>query len=88
MPMPSLIDQRRLRDGAEALRTDEPPEGVGVLTLEVYKTGLGSAIAAMQSLEDLGPEANQRAYDDEQALWVRYRRAEERIKLLKEAAAT
>ncbi len=85
---PSKIDQRRLRDGANALEVSarEPH------TLDEVKAQLKivhAGIAAMQSLDDLGEEANARAHRDEQQLWKRLRVLEERQKALegKEASS-
>jgi len=68
---PSMIDQRRLRDGAKALEVSarEPATADDVESqLEVVSAG----IAALQSLDDLGEEANARAERDQQELWKRY----------------
>ena len=69
--MPSPIDQRRLRDGALALEvsTREPKTADEIRRqLEI----VGDGIAALQSLDDLGPEANARAERDQQMLWKSY----------------
>jgi len=68
---PSTVDQRRLRTGAHALvATAQVPETIVEIRaqLEVVHAG----IAALQSLDDLGPEANARAQSDERELWKRY----------------
>jgi hypothetical protein len=84
--MPSAIDQRRLRDGANALdvsaRAAETLDEVRE-QLEIVRTG----IAALQSLDDLGPQANARACHDEQTLWKRLKVLETRLKDLQGKAA-
>ena len=68
---PSPVDQRRLRDGASALEvSSRKPTTVDEVEqqLEVVSAGL----AALQSLDDLGEEANARAERDQQELWRRY----------------
>ena len=68
--MPSPIDQRRLRDGAHALDVStRVPDTIDEVRrqLDVVHDG----IAALQSLDDLGPEANARAERDQQELWRR-----------------
>ena len=77
--MPSQIDQRRLNDGAKALNTGEPPEGADLATLMNYTEQIGDAIAAMQSLDDLGEDANRRAAEAERALLATYARIKARI---------
>jgi hypothetical protein len=77
--VPSVIDQRRLRNGAAALDvSSQPAETIDDLRgqIEVVHDG----IAALQSLDDLGAEANARAYLDEQELWKRMKVLEERLK--------
>lgn len=79
--MPTATDQRRLRDGARALEVSA--QAGDTLTqvreqLEVVHAG----IAAMQSLDDLGPELNERAYRDEEELWKRMKALEARLKQL------
>lgn len=67
---PSAVDQRRLDDGARALWISgrEPSTIDDVRAqIEVVDTG----IAALQSLDDLGPEINQRALHDLDVLWKR-----------------
>ena len=84
--MPSAIDQRRLRDGATAIdvssRAAETIDEVRS-QLEVVVAG----ITALQSLDDLGPEANERASRDEQELWKRMKALELRLKGLEGKAA-
>ena len=84
--MPSAIDQRRLRDGATALDvSSRPAETIDAVRsqLEVVVAG----IAALQSLDDLGPETNERASRDEQELWKRMKVFELRLKDLEGKAA-
>jgi len=79
--MPSAIDQRRLRDGANALEVfGRAAETVDEARrqLEVVHDG----IAALQSLDDLGPEANEQASRDEQELWKRLKTLEQRLRQL------
>jgi hypothetical protein len=60
--VPSKIDERRLRDGAEAMALPAPR------TLDEarnYVSVLHDGMVALQSLDDLGSEdANRRAWDD------------------------
>jgi hypothetical protein len=79
--MPSPIDQRRLRDGALALEVSvREPETADEIReqLETIRDG----IAALQSLDDLGEEANERATRDQQVLWKRCDVLEQRLKEL------
>jgi hypothetical protein len=81
MAKPSAIDQRRLQDGERAITSTEQLPG----TLDEVKQQLayvGDAIAALQSLDDLGPEANERASRDQQILWQRYNALEQRLIVL------
>lgn len=84
--MPSAIDARRLRDGANALdvsaRAAETLDEVRE-QLEIVVAG----IAALQSLDDLGPQANALACRDEQELWKRLKGLEKRLKDLDGKAA-
>ena len=76
---PSAVDQRRLRDGAHALDvSSRAPETLDEARsqLEVVHAG----IAALQSLDDLGEEANERAERDQQELWKRMKVLDERLK--------
>lgn len=76
--MPSAVDQRRLRDGARALEVSLEPGKTSdeiLNQLSVVHEGL----AALQSLDDLGPEANARAFDDEQELWKRMKVLADRL---------
>lgn len=68
--MPTPTDQRRLRDGAHALDVSAKP-GSTIAEVRAQLDTVHAAIAAMQSLDDLGPEANARAHRDEQELWKR-----------------
>ena len=82
---PTAIDQRRLRDGAAALAASVDPAGTIVELAQQIET-VSAGIAAMQSLDDLGPEANARAYRDEQELWRRLKTLEARqIELARKA---
>lgn len=75
--MPTAIDQRRLRNGAEAAALPE------VSALEQKKRQLWhlhDGVCALQSLNDLGsPEENQRAWDDMCALQKRYDKLKDEI---------
>jgi hypothetical protein len=78
---PSAVDQRRLDDGARALAgSDTPGQTADELRRQIDSVAAG--IAAMQSLDDLGPEANAKAHADEKALWDRLRELERRLKEL------
>jgi hypothetical protein len=83
---PTAIDQRRLRDGAAALAASVEPAGtIDGLAQQIETVSAG--IAAMQSLDDLGPEANVRAHRDEQELWRRLKMLEARqVELVRKAA--
>ena len=75
---PSAIDRRRLRDGAAALEVSSQ----AAETIDEVRRQLSSVhdgIAALQSLDDLGPEANERASRDEQELWKRMKVLERRL---------
>lgn len=81
--MPSAIDQRRLRDGATALEasnqaSDQASETATNLIDQI--SAVRDGIAALQSLDDLGPEANERAERDQQELWKRMKVLEQRLK--------
>lgn len=79
--MPSIIDQRRLRDGAHALEVSgRTPETADEIRIQLEVVGAG--IAALQSLDDLGPEANERACRDEQELWKRMKTLKQRLRQL------
>ena len=76
--MPSVIDQRRLRDGATALDVSgRPAETIDEVRQQISVVHDG--IAALQSLDDLGPEANAQASRDEQELWKRMKVLERRL---------
>ena len=70
--MPTKLDMRRLNDGAKASRLlAQDPKTIDECRSQIEE--LSDAIAAMQSLDDLGSaEANQRAMDDMDALLARY----------------
>ena len=75
---PSAIDQRRLRDGAAALAiSSQAAETIDEVRRQLSTVHDG--IAALQSLDDLGPEANAQASDDEQELWKRMKTLEQRL---------
>lgn len=76
--MPTPTDQRRLRDGAHALDISAQPAST-IAEVRAQLETVHAAIAAMQSLDDLGPEANARAYADEQELWKRLKTLEARL---------
>ena len=79
--MPSAIDQRRLNDGATALEVSgREPETIDEVRRQI--SVIGDGIAALQSLDDLGAEANERAQRDEQELRKRMRTLEMRLKEL------
>ena len=83
---PSVIDLRRLRSGETALVvSDRMGETIDFVRaqLEAVRDG----IAALQSLDDLGPEANERAERDQQELWKRMTALEQRLKDLEGKAA-
>ena len=85
--MPSAIDQRRLRDGATALEVSaRQPETIDEVRQQISTVHDG--IAALQSLDDLGPEANERAERDQQELWKRMKVLERRLKDLEGKAGT
>jgi hypothetical protein len=79
--MPSAIDQRRLRDGAAALEASgKPAETIDEIRRQI--SSVHDGIAALQSLDDLGAEANERADRDQQELWKRMKVLEARLKQL------
>jgi len=85
--MPSAIDQRRLRDGAAALEVSaRQPETIAEVRQKISTVHDG--IAALQSLDDLGPEANERVERDQQELWKRMKVLERRLKDLEGKAGT
>lgn len=76
--MASLIDQRRLGDSTRALELSVEP---GQSADEILKQ-LGvvhEGIAALQSLDDLGAEANAKAFADEEELWRRMKILADRL---------
>lgn len=75
----SLVDQRRLRTGALALDASSlETDTIDEVRLQIGTISAG--IAALQSLDDLGPEANARASRDEQELWKRLKALEQRCR--------
>ena len=77
--VPSAIDQRRLRDGAIALTVStHVPETLDEIRQQI--NNIRDGIAALQSLDALGTEANACAYRDEQELWRRMKALEQRLK--------
>lgn len=75
---PSAIDARRLKDGATALDVSSRPAGTAA-EIRAQLEAVHDGIAALQSLDDLGPEANAKAHADEQELWRRMRALEKRL---------
>jgi hypothetical protein len=78
---PSVIDQRRLDDGDRAIAESSVP-GQSAAELRRQIAAVSDAIAAMQSLDDLGPEANAKAFCGQKTLWDRLRMLEQRLKIL------
>ena len=77
---PTAVDQRRLRDAAAALDISaKVPQTRAEAEAQLWQ--LHDAIAAMQSLDDLGEEGNRQAMKDHDELLRRYEAVE---KLLKE----
>jgi hypothetical protein len=79
--IPSLIDQRRLHDGAKALDASSP-EPTSAKEIREQLELVNAGIAALQSLDDLGPEANARAEHDQWELWKRLRALERRLVIM------
>lgn len=79
--MPSAIDQRRLRDGARALDVSAQ-EATTIEEVRAQLAVVHDGLAALQSLDDLGPEANARAFADERELWKRYESLSARLRQL------
>lgn len=80
-PVGSAVDQRRLRDGAYALDVSSrvPTTIIDARSqLEIVHAGL----AALQSLDDLGEEANVQAERDQQELWKRYEALKQQLATL------
>jgi len=77
--MPSAVDRRRLRDGAHALEVSSHAPQTGD-DVRAQIAVISDGIAALQSLDDLGPEANACAARDEQELWKRLKALEQRLK--------
>lgn len=76
--MPSAVDRRRLGDGAHALAVSARTPATIAEARDQLEI-VAAAIAAMQSLDDLGPEANERAMRDHDELWKRYKALEAQI---------
>ena len=76
--MASLVDQRRLRDGVRAFEVSALP---GQTADEILRQlgAVHEGIAALQSLDDLGPEANAKAARDEEELWKRMKMLADRL---------
>jgi len=71
VPTPSAVDQRRLRDGARALELSScAPSSRDEIRRQM--ADISDGIVALQSLDNLGPEANARAERDQQELWTRF----------------
>jgi len=78
----SAVDRRRLDNGARALAAIEPPQ-TDVGALRDYVEQLAAAVAAMQSLDDLGTDANQRAWSDLLAIHGKWKKAERKLTALR-----
>jgi len=79
--MPSQVDRRRLRDGAEALSLSEPQT---LKEMERTLQALWDGAVALQSTDDMGsPEANQQVWNDMLELQRRAEALEKKIKELK-----
>ncbi len=78
----SAVDRRRLDDGARALAATEPPE-TDLGAWRDYVEQLAAAVAAMQSLDDLGAEANQKAWSDQLTLQEKWKDAERKLTALR-----
>ncbi len=79
--MPSQVDRRRLRDGAEALTLPEPQT---LKEMERTLQALWDGAVALQSTDDMGsPEANQQVWNDMLELQKRAQTLEKKIKELK-----
>jgi len=81
--MPSATDHRRLRDGARALDVSAQT-GETAAELRGQISAVHDGIAALQSLDDLGPEGNEQAFRDEQELWKRMATLEAHLKQLED----
>lgn len=76
--MPSLIDIRRLSDGSLAISTSaQLPDNV--FAARELLDNVRDGIAALQSLDDLGPDGNAQAARDLVFLWARYRAIEHHL---------
>lgn len=74
--MPSKVDQRRLRDGARAMTLTEVKS---LIAKKEQLVEIADGIRALQSLDDLGEEANERAWNDMLELEKRHRKLEKEI---------
>lgn len=82
--MVSVVDRRRLRDGAEALVQD-PNTPKTIAEMEAQLRVLWDGATALQSLDDLGsPEANQKAWNDMLELQHRAEDLKKKIEQLKQ----
>lgn len=75
---PTPRDRVRLQDGASALAM-APPDTKDIAAWRAYVAKLGEAVAGMQSLDDLGEEANRRAWDDLLTLEAKWRSARDKL---------
>ena len=77
--MPTKLDLRRLKTANAAPL--ELSNDLGILKAQIER--LGDALAAMQSLDDLGsPEANQAAMEQHDDILRRLLKAEEKFKAM------
>lgn len=80
----SLVDRRRLQDGARALALPEAKTETEIREhLEIIHDGL----VALQSTDDLGDELNIKVQEDMDTLQERYRDLRRRLKHLDELEA-
>ena len=80
--MPSQVDRRRLRDGAEALALSEPQT---LEAMEKTLQALWQGAVALQSTDDMGStEANKAVWNDMLELQRRAEALEKKIKQIKE----
>ena len=77
----SSVDRRRLDDGARALAAIEPPQ-TDVGALRDYVEQLAAAVAAMQSLDDLGSRPT-KGLSDLLALQEKWKDAERKLTALR-----
>lgn len=79
--MPSQVDRRRLRDGAEALALPEPKN---LKEMEAQLQALWGGAVALQSTDDMGsPEANEAVWNDMLELQRRAEALQKKIDQLK-----